>query len=610
MRDFKLISRQFLLFIIDMLVVLFCGYLALNLRFDFDVPKSVYQMPFYHIIIDMVITFIYFVMFKLYSSLWKYASVNELINVVMACFFSCLTCFLYKELFGIVLPKTFYFIDFMLLLVFVGATRMFYRVTRYFKEYFNKEKNVRTMLIGAGQASDLLIKDIEINSKIPNKIVCIIDDNKKKKNRNLHRIPIVGDRSTIVENALKYNVQEIIIAIPSANALEIKNIVEICQETGCSLKILSGVYQQITKNPVKNLKDVSYEQLLGRDPVKVNQSGIKEFIAGKVVIVTGGGGSIGSELCRQIAPKKPKQLIIFDIYENNAYDIQLELKSRYPELDLVVLIGSVRDVERLDKVFKKYKPEIVFHAAAHKHVPLMEESPNEAIKNNCLGTLNTAKMADKYGALRFVLISTDKAVRPTNVMGATKRICEMIIQSYNAKSKTEYVAVRFGNVLGSNGSVIPLFLKQIEEGGPVTVTHKEITRFFMTIPEAVMLVLEAALLAKGGEIFILDMGSPVKIYDLAESLIKLKGLKPNVDVEIKITGLRPGEKLYEEILMSEEGLQDTANKLIHIGKPIEFDQGKFLKNLDELITYAYKNNEDIKEKLSEIVPTYTITENK
>ena len=393
--------------------------------------------------------------------------------------------------------------------------------------------------------------------------------------------------------------------MPSASAKDRKEIIEICRETGCDIKTLPGIYQLLNGEvSVGKLRRVEIEDLLGRDPIRVNLDEIMDYVSGKVVMVTGGGGSIGSELCRQIAGHQPKQLIILDIYENNAYDIQMELREKYPELNLVVLIGSVRNTHRINTIFEKYRPEIVYHAAAHKHVPLMEDSPNEAIKNNVFGTYKTAKAADKYGAKRFVLISTDKAVNPTNIMGASKRMCEMVIQMMNARSKTDFVAVRFGNVLGSNGSVIPLFKKQIEQGGPVTVTHPDIIRYFMTIPEAVSLVLQAGAYAKGGEIFVLDMGEPVKILDLAKNLIRLSGYKVDEDIKIEFTGLRPGEKLYEELLMNEEGLQDTPNKLIHIGKPIDFDMEKFEHQLQELYEIANRDSESIKDAVKIIVPTY------
>lgn len=426
----------------------------------------------------------------------------------------------------------------------------------------------------------------------------------------MHGVPIAGDRNSIPMNVEKYGITEIIVAMPSASPRDTKEIIEICNTTGRLVKILPSVARSMKTSLSKEVRDVRYEDLLGRDPIEVNQMGIYDFVRDKTVLVTGGGGSIGSELCRQIVANHPKKLIIFDIYENCAYDIQNELKRYYPEVDIETLIGSVRDYARMTKVFESYSPDIVYHAAAHKHVPLMEDSPNEAIKNNCLGTLNVVKLADQYQVDNFILISTDKAVRPTNIMGASKRICEMIMQVYAKRSKhTRFAAVRFGNVLGSNGSVIPLFLKQIENGGPVTVTHREITRFFMTIPEAVSLVLQASLYAKGGEIFVLDMGEPVKIYELAENIIRMKGHIPNEDIDIEICGLRPGEKLYEELLMDEEGLTKTDNQLIFVGQPIKIDEEQFLNNLDTLIQAARENTDKIKELTREICDTYTITEN-
>ena len=441
-------------------------------------------------------------------------------------------------------------------------------------------------------------------------MVCFVDDDKNKQGKYLNGILIAGDRNDIPSLAKKYDIEEIYVAMPSAPGSETKKILEICRETDCELRILPGIYQLLNGDvSVSKLRRVEIEDLLGREPIRVNLSQIMGYVSNKVILVTGGGGSIGSELCRQIAMHEPRRLIIFDIYENNAYDIQQELKRRYPDLDLVALIGSVRNPHRINNVFEKYRPDIVYHAAAHKHVPLMEDSPNEAIKNNVLGTYKTAQAADRFHASRFVLISTDKAVNPTNIMGASKRLCEMVIQMMNHRSRTEFVAVRFGNVLGSNGSVIPLFKKQIEEGGPVTVTHPDIIRYFMTIPEAVSLVLQAGAQAKGGEIFVLDMGKPVKILDLALNLIRLSGYRPYEDIDIRFTGLRPGEKLYEELLMSEEGLQSTENELIHIGKPIEFDEERFCQQLKELDELSRQDSPKIKEKVMEIVPTYHMEEN-
>ena len=438
-------------------------------------------------------------------------------------------------------------------------------------------------------------------------VVCFVDDDLNKKGKYLNGVPIAGSREDIPGLAREYRVDEIYVALPSAPAKERKKIIEICRETDCRIKVLPGIYQLLNGEvSVAKLREVQIEDLLGRDPIRVNLDEIMGYVQDKVILVTGGGGSIGSELCRQIAGHKPRQLIVFDVYENNAYDLQQELERTFPDLNLTVLIGSVRNTHRIETVFETYRPDIVYHAAAHKHVPLMENSPNEAIKNNVFGTYKTARAAGRYGAKRFVLISTDKAVNPTNIMGASKRMCEMVVQMMDRRYKTEFVAVRFGNVLGSNGSVIPLFRKQIAEGGPVTVTHPDIIRYFMTIPEAVSLVLQAGAYAKGGEIFVLNMGEPVRILDLAKNLIRLSGYVPNEDIMIEFTGLRPGEKLYEEMLMDEEGMQDTPNKLIHIGKPIEFDEEEFQKQLDELYEIANQDSDHIKEAVQRIVPTYVI----
>lgn len=595
---------------LDMIMLILSTTFALWLRFDFNtIPANYFTGAVECLFIDAIVMITVFAMFKLYTSIWQYASINEMIRVVFSCLMFEIVSFLYKMAFSVVLPRSYFVIQLLLLIILVGGTRFSYRILRtIIIRIEDRSKNINTMIIGAGEAGRMLINEIRLNKQnFNNKVVCCIDDNIERKNTYIKGVPIVGNRRSIEAACKKFNIEEIIIAIPSAEKSEIADIVEECQKTKCKIKILPKISSMMDRSLMKKVKELSYEDFLGRDQIVTDINEIKNSIQDKTVMVTGGGGSIGSELCRQIAKCNPKKLVIFDIYENNAYDIQQELLRNYPELDLEAIIGSVRDYDRMEKVFKEYKFDEVFHAAAHKHVPLMEVSPNEAIKNNCLGTLNVAKLCDKYKVKKMVLISTDKAVRPTNVMGASKRICEMIIQSINKKSKnTDYVAVRFGNVLGSNGSVIPLFLKQIDNGGPVTVTHKEMTRFFMTIPEAVSLVLQASVYAEGGEIFILDMGQPVKIYDLAEKLIRFKGYEPNVDIPIKITGLRPGEKLYEEILMDEEGLKETPNKLIHIGRPIEMDEDKFLKDLDKLIKAAYDNKNDIKDKVAKIVPTYTV----
>ena len=610
----KKLTKILLFVLLDVIVLTIASFVAIWMRFDFNTIPDIYFINTYkYLVYDIIIMIIIFIIFRLYTSVWRYASVTELLNVGLSCFILEITAFSYRWYFNIGMPRSYYLLRLLLMIFFVSMIRFSYRIIRaiVIKLENKQESKISTMIIGAGAASRMLIDEIANNREdFNNRLVCIIDDNKEKKGTYVKGIPVVGSRKDIPFFCDKYGIKEIIIAIPSASKKKISLIVEECQKTKCKIKILPAVSKLMDDNDegiAEKVRPLSYEDFLGRDQIVVNNEEIKNNITNKVIMVTGGGGSIGSELCRQIAKCSPKELIIFDIYENNAYDIEQELKRNYPELDLKTIIGSVRDYDRLELVFKKYLPNMVFHAAAHKHVPLMEESPNEAIKNNCLGTLNTAKLSDIYKVDKFVLISTDKAVRPTNIMGASKRICEMIIQTMSRKSKyTDYVAVRFGNVLGSNGSVIPLFLKQIENGGPVTVTHKDITRFFMTIPEAVSLVLQASCYAKGGEIFVLDMGKPVKIYDLAKKLIKYKGLEPGVDIEIKITGLRPGEKLYEEILMDEEGLKETPNKLIHIGKPIRMNYDKFLEDLDKLIKSANKNSKDIKDKVAEIVTTYKI----
>jgi len=600
--------RIMLLILLDVFSLILCSFLALAFRFDFDLPGQYTNNIYHYLLIDGILLVAILMLVKSYANMWNYASIDELINLVVGCIFFEVIEFGYKLAFDIAMPRSYYFIKVILLIFFIGTIRYSYRIARVLKEYYkDKQGLVNTMIIGAGEAGRLLITEITSNPRnFGNRVLCIIDDDKNKVGNYIRRIPVVGRRKDIQVNCEKYDIEEIIIAMPSITKEKLNLIVDECQKTTANIRILPTVSEMIGKPSMNKVRPLSYEDFLGRNQIVVDVEEISENITDKVILVTGGGGSIGSELCRQIAKCEPKKLIIFDIYENNAYDIQQELIRNYPQLDLEVIIGSVRDYDRVENIFNTYHPEQVFHAAAHKHVPLMEVSPNEAIKNNCLGTLNVVKLADKYKVKKFVLISSDKAVRPTNVMGATKRICEMIIQTYDKMSKTDYVAVRFGNVLGSNGSVIPLFLKQIENGGPVTVTHKEITRYFMTIPEAVSLVLQASVYAQGGEIFVLDMGSPVKIYDLAKKIIKFKGYEPNVDIKIKVTGLRPGEKLYEELLMDEEGLKETPNKLIHIGMPIKMDDKKFLKELDKLIEAAYKNKADIKDKVAKVVDTYTI----
>lgn len=541
---------------------------------------------------------------RLYNRVWTYASVGELYDCAKSAVITEAIYMAYKMLLGINMFRSYYPFNFLIMGMLLGMSRISIRIIRGMEKRRNKKGDTRNvMIIGGGAAATMLIKEYQLSKRRIN-VCCIIDDNPEKKGKRLNDILIIGGREHIVEAAEKYDVDEIVIAIPSAPPAEIREIIKICQETKARVRMLPAIASTLTDSLSSAVRDVNYEDLLGRDSVIIKNPELHEFIHDKVVMVTGGGGSIGSELCRQIVANEPKKLLIVDIYENSTYELEMELRRYYPNADFEVLIASVRDYERLDTIFAKYRPDVVYHAAAHKHVPLMENSPNEAIKNNCLGTLNLAKVSDKYGVKRFVMISTDKAVRPTNVMGATKRICEMIVQTYNKRSDTEFVAVRFGNVLGSNGSVIPLFLKQIEAGGPVTLTHREITRFFMTIPEAVSLVLTAGLMAKGGEIFILDMGEPVKIYDLACNLIRMKGYEPEKDIKIEVVGLRPGEKLYEELLMDEEGLQETENQKIHIGKPIDLDEEEFLARLDRLIEKAEDNMAGIRKDIKEICTTY------
>lgn len=608
--DSKLAFRRLCLILCDMAVIVASSALGLLLRFDLTFSKvepRFIETLWRYLPVNMICTLIIFYILRLYHSIWKYAGIVEMQNVTAACVLSTLIQYAGLNIMDYPMPRSYHFLYGGVLFFLTLGNRFAYRFVRYIRRLIkssNAKKNI--MIIGGGNAANVIIKEIRTSDHIHNtNVKCIIDDDPEKQGTYIQGVKVVGTRNDIVETANLYHIDEIIIAMPSVAKKIIREIVEICNQTNCSLKILPGVYQLMNGEvSVSQLRDVEVEDLLGRDSIKVDLDSIMGYVKDKIVLVTGGGGSIGSELCRQLAAHKPKQLIIVDIYENNAYDIQQELKAHYPDLDLVVLIASVRSSSRMNYIFKTYRPQIVYHAAAHKHVPLMEDSPGEAIKNNVLGTLKTVQAADLYGTEKFVLISTDKAVNPTNIMGASKRICEMIIQTYNKRSRTDFVAVRFGNVLGSNGSVIPLFKKQIKEGGPVTVTHPDIIRYFMTIPEAVSLVLQAGAYAKGGEIFVLDMGEPVKILDLAENLIRLSGFKPYEDIMIEFTGLRPGEKLYEELLMKEEGLQSTANNLIYIGKPIEIDEEKFLKQLDELKEVCYMEPDVIRKKVKEIVPTY------
>ena len=600
--------RMGILMAADVLALCLASFLGLFVRFDLNISKippeyarAAMEFLPYYILASLVIFFLA----RMYSTMWSVAGVREALHVVAACGLASLVQIAGMMLLQLSVPRSFFLVSFAALCAEELGIRLSYRVVISLFGNHSKKAAKRIMIVGAGTSGSVILKEMTTSSLVNGCVVCFVDDDKNKAGKFLNGVPVAGNRNDIPRLAEEYKIDEIYIAIPSASAKERKAIIEICRETGCQVKILPGIYQLINGEvSVAKLRNVEIEDLLGRDPIRVNLDEIMGYVSGKVVLVTGGGGSIGSELCRQVASHNPKQLIIFDIYENNAYDIQLELKEKYPDLDLVVLIGSVRNTHRIETVFEKYRPDIVYHAAAHKHVPLMEDSPNEAIKNNVFGTYKTAKAADKYGTSRFVLISTDKAVNPTNIMGASKRMCEMVVQMMNARSKTDFVAVRFGNVLGSNGSVIPLFKKQIEQGGPVTVTHPDIIRYFMTIPEAVSLVLQAGAYAKGGEIFVLDMGEPMKILDLAKNLIRLSGYTPDVDIPIVFTGLRPGEKLYEELLMNEEGMQDTPNKLIHIGKPIEFDMERFEGQLEELYVTANEDGDGIREDVMRIVGTY------
>lgn len=655
------------LIIYDAIAINFSYFFGLLLRFDFRfsmIPPEYFRAflkftPFY-----TVITIVIFYMLRLYNSIWKYASFTELSRILIATGITSLIHIIGITTLVLRMPISYYMVGIMMQFLLVTAIRFSYRFISLERGKRANLQNIvhNTMIIGAGAAGQILLRELNNSAESDAKVCCIIDDDPMKIGRFLEGVPVVGNRDDILSNVEKYRIDQILFAVPTATAAETRDILNICKETHCEIKRLPGVYQ-IAKGEVllSKMRKVEVEDLLGRDPIKVDMKQIFAYLTGKVILITGGGGSIGSEIARQVAAHHPKQLIIFDIYENNAYDIEQELKKKHPELNLVVLIGSVRDSRRINMVFETYHPDVVYHAAAHKHVPLMETSPNEAIKNNVVGTYKTAYAALKHGTKRFVLISTDKAVNPTNIMGASKRLCEMVIQSMDAISKngrldllpflhahvdkeidgqcvpdpldhmavyedelkeikiestkeknsdrTQFVAVRFGNVLGSNGSVIPLFRKQIAAGGPVTVTHPDIIRYFMTIPEAVSLVLQAGTNAWGGEIFVLDMGEPVKIDTLARNLIKLSGYVPDEDIKIVYSGLRPGEKLFEEKLMAEEGMKKTDNALIHIGKPIPFDVEQFLRDLEELAVASYDNDEDIVRKVAQVVPTFHPAEN-
>ena len=633
--------------VFDYIAIVAAYGLGLFLRFDFifsHIPPKYLSFYISTIFIYAALCIPVFVFFRLYRSIWRFASYNELVRIVEANLITIAAYTVYSLL-VFRMPISYYLFGGVLQFIFTVSARFSYRFFLFFRnrKTVGTPKN-RVLLIGAGSAGQMILRDmLNEDADTKDEVCAIIDDNPNKWNRFIYNIKIVGGRESIFTAVKDYKIDKIFVAIPSASPEDRREILNICNETGCELKILPGMYQFLTGEvSVSSLKEVAIEDLLGREPIRIRMEEVYDDLHGKVVLVTGGGGSIGSEICRQVAEHDPKQLIIFDVYENNAYEIQLELRENYPQLNLVTLIGSVRDSRRMDQVFRTYHPDIVYHAAAHKHVPLMEDSPCESIKNNSVGTYKTAYAAMKYGCKRFVLISTDKAVNPTNIMGASKRLCEMVIQSFASKiasgdissipllssheedlvyseigtedeqyqyslfpAVTQFVAVRFGNVLGSNGSVVPIFKKQIAKGGPVTVTHPDIIRYFMTVPEAVSLVLQAGTYARQGEIFVLDMGAPVKIDTLARNLIRLSGLKPDVDIRIEYTGLRPGEKLYEEKLMAEEGLQKTANERIHIGKPIPFNVDEFFAEFHTLMEVANNNREDrIREVVSSLVPTY------
>ncbi len=603
-----------------MIIDIFWASLALLFAvFAFAVNGETIKIDFFSYFLGLpmlaIILVVIYYLFGIYRVMWQYARVTDGVKLALATIFAFLiftathTVIVVEILSRERFPFMAYFFAGVLSLIFITSNKLFigWMSKKRVQKGRDRSGYKRIMIIGAGAAGNMLIHDMIANEAFEKQhAVCVIDDSNEKIGMMIHGIDVVGGRDTIVENAEKYKIDRIIVAIPSSTAVERAKIFEICSRTGCEVNTLPSLDKMIDdgKPIASKVRKINVEDLLGREPIKVDLDSIMRYVERKVILVTGGGGSIGSELCRQLAKHKPKKLIIFDIYENNAYDIQNELRTEHPDLDVIALIGSVRDPIRLEEVFSEYRPEIVYHAAAHKHVPLMEDSPREAIKNNVFGTQNTVNMADKYGAKKFLLISTDKAVNPTNIMGASKRMCEMIVQTKSRHSSTEFMIVRFGNVLGSNGSVIPLFEKQIENGGPVTVTDKRIIRYFMTIPEAVSLVLQAGALAKGGEIFVLDMGKPMKIVELAENLIRLSGYKPYEDIKIEFTGLRPGEKLFEELLMAEEGLQSTANKLIHIGKPIVIDEEKFYSQLDDLKVVAFDESRDVRNAVKEIVTTY------
>ena len=611
----KWVVRALFICALDVLSILCAYFFALLLRHDFHfstIDPRFIQGYIRSIPLWCIMTVAVFYACRLYHSIWRQVSISELETIMKAYLLLIPVYYAAVQLTGLEMPRSYYPMGMILNFMLTAGIRFSYRFLRLALRTMENRSAGKPdcyMVIGAGAAGQMIIKELQGSDKLNARVRCVIDDNPNKRGRVIEGVEIVGNRQDIVPMAEKYKITHIVFAIPSCSQADRTSILKLCSQTGCKLRTIPGMYQLVNNEvSVSRLRDVEITDLLGREQVTVNNEEIFAAISGKVVLVTGGGGSIGSELCRQIAKVGPKKLVIFDIYENNAYAIQQELRRSCPDLDLAVLVGSVRNTNRINSVMRTYRPDVVFHAAAHKHVPLMEDSPNEAIKNNVIGTYKTAQAAAACGVKKFVLISTDKAVNPTNIMGASKRLCEMVVQMMDRQSEnTRFVAVRFGNVLGSNGSVIPLFKQQIAQGGPVTVTDKRVIRYFMTIPEAVSLVLQASYYAKGGEIFVLEMGEPVKIDDMARNLIRLSGYKPDVDIKIVYTGLRPGEKLYEELLMQEEGLQDTENKLIHIGRPIEMDDIWFREKLRELDEASRSESGEIQHLVSQIVPTYKYT---
>ena len=597
----------------DIIAIQLAAFLAILTRFEFRIhtiePLFIDTLVHYAVL-NTFCSICIFAAYRMYSTLWSFASIMDFFNVVKAVLISSVFQFIGIHMLAWPIPRSFIVLYIGWLGIATVFPRMMIRILRGGRriplQAIGKQA-IPVMLIGAGEAGSIILQEFKNSKFVEKEIVCVIDDDPKKWGTFIHGVPVVGGRRKITQSVVRFGIQEIVLAIPTLKPHERKNIINICQQTGCKMSTLPGIYQLINCDvKVSMLRDVQIEDLLGREAVRTDLESIMSYVKDQKVMVTGGGGSIGSELCRQIADDQPKQLIIIDNYENAAYELQMELGRKHPELDVIVLIVSVQNRRKIREIFEQYKPDLVFHAAAHKHVPLMEYSPCEAIKNNVFGTMNVASEANRSGVKRMVLISTDKAVRPTNIMGASKRICEMVIQTYNQRSKTEYVAVRFGNVLGSNGSVVPLFKQQIREGGPVTVTHPDIIRYFMTIPEAVSLVLQAGAYAQGGEIFILDMGEPVKILDLAENMIRLSGLVPGEDIEIKFTGLRPGEKLYEELLIDDDNKKETANKRIFIGQPIKIDEAEFDEKMKELEKATFSEDENIRQVVKKLVPEYTI----